>query len=41
MVSPPAVILSFSVSIMIGIFFRLYPASRAAALTPVDALRYE
>ena len=40
-VSPPAVILSFSVSIMIGIFFGLYPASRAAALTPVDALRYE
>ena len=40
-VSPPAVILSFTVSIMIGIFFGLYPASRAAALTPVDALRYE
>jgi putative ABC transport system permease protein len=40
-VSPPAVILSFTVSILIGIFFGLYPASRAAALTPVDALRYE
>ena len=40
-VSPSAVILSFTVSIMIGVFFGLYPASRAAALTPVDALRYE
>ena len=40
-VSPPAVMLSFGVSIMTGIFFGLYPASRAAALTPVDALRYE
>ncbi len=40
-VSPQAVALSVSFSLAVGLFFGLYPATRAASLNPIQALRYE
>ena len=40
-VAPYSVGLAFGVAILIGLFFGLYPANRAASLRPIEALRYE
>jgi len=40
-VSLQAALVAFGVSAFIGVFFGIYPANKAASLTPTEALRHD
>jgi putative ABC transport system permease protein len=40
-IAPYSIVLAFGAAVLTGLFFGTYPAGRAAAMRPIDALRFE
>lgn len=40
-INPESVLIALGISSSIGVFFGVFPASKAAKLSPIDAIRYE